>query len=269
MDHGKLRVLMLLTVFYAPIFSGLVDSWTIDPFYSHGFLVPVISAYLAWRLRGKIAASDRDFLPGATVMAAGLGAYAVGLLYKSLFLSAASFLLVLSGYVVAFHGRKTYRKLLFPIGFLVFMIPLPYVDYISTDLQGITASAAAGLLNAAGFAVEAVGSQLQVSDMAFVIGEPCSGLRTMLALFALAALYAYLVEGGYGRKVLLFAFALPIAIAANVARVVSIIVVAAFYGQDAAMSYFHGFSGFLVYGLSFIMLIIVGRCLGCKGLRNI
>ncbi len=269
MDVKNVIIIALVFLFYLPVFSGLVDSWSIDPYYSHGFIVPLISAYFAWTKRKDLLASDKDFLYGAVSLAAGLAVYGIGILYKSLFVSAFSFIIVLAGLILAFYGRKVLKELSFPIAFLIFMVPLPYADYASTDLETVTASLSAYVVGALGIPVEHNGSQIKLSDSLFVIGETCSGLRTMLALFALAAVYAYVVNGSYPKKALLFLSALPVALAANVFRVVLILLIANYFGTEFAMHFFHDASSILLFLLAFVFLIIVGRCLGCKGLRNI
>jgi exosortase/archaeosortase family protein len=107
------------------------------------------------------------------------------------------------------------------------------------------------------------------TETIFVIGEPCSGLRTMIALFALAAIFAYFIEGSSWKRYAIFISAIPIAIVANISRVVLILFIAYYYGQETAMAFFHDASSLFLYLMAVILLIIISRFLGCKGVRNI
>ena len=270
MDYRFLLVAALMLVFYAPVFSALADTWSMDPYYSHGFLVPAISLYVAYSLRRALKADDRDFMYGAALTAAGLALYGYGMLNRALYLSALSFIIVVSGMALSFYSGKGLKRLAFPILFLIFMIPLPYTDYASTYLQSYTASAASVIIRAAGIPAENQGSQIVMGeDSGFVIGEPCSGLRTMLALFALAAIFAYYMDAPAWKKWLVFFSALPVAVLANVLRVDVILYIAHYWGHDLAMAFFHEASSLFLFLLAFILLIIISRLLGCKGVRNI
>ena len=269
MDYSKILILLIITAFYLPIFQALFDTWLIDPYYSHGFIVPLISGYIIWKKRKHLKQMDRDFTMGAALLAAGLAVYGYGLMNKSLFISASSFMIVLAGYILSFYGSKNLQRLLFPIAFLIFMIPTPYQDYASTYLQSVTASSAGSILRVVGIPVVNNGSQLSLgTDTIFVIGDPCSGLRTMLALFALAAVFAYIIEGSSWKKWVIFLFALPIALAANILRVVLILSIAYYYGEELAMTVFHDFSSILLFLVAFVLLIVISRWLGCKEVRS-
>lgn len=186
MDYNILLVIVVLLVFYAPVFSALIDTWLIDPYYSHGFIIPVVSLYIAWMQRKHLEQNDGDFMYGAAFTFAGLVVYGYGIFNKALYITAISFLIVSMGLVLSLYGRKGAERLAFPVFFLIFMIPLPYMDYASTYLQTVTASASSALTRLAGIPVVNHGSQIELgTESVFVIGEPCSGLRTMIALLRL------------------------------------------------------------------------------------
>ncbi len=269
MDYKKIFILLLALAFYLPIFIALMDTWTTDPYYSHGFLIPLVSAYFAWRKKKQVKESDKDFISGAAVLAAGLAMYGMGIMNKSLAISATSFIITLAGIVIAFYGIRSLKELSFPLAFPIFMIPLPYTDYASTFMQSFTASSSTAVLNIIGIQSTSTGSQIQLADSVFVIGEPCSGMRTMLALFALAAVFAYIIDGVLWKKAVVFLCALPIAVAANVGRVVLVLLIASGYGAEFAMAFFHEASSIVVFIFALILLIIVARLLGCKNLKNI
>ncbi len=269
MDFNRVLIILLLLLFYLPIFSALIDSWLIDPYYSHGFLVPIISAFFIWRKRNLLRYSDRDFNYGVVILALGLFFYGIGIFYRSLFVSAVSFIVVLSGLTLCFCGRDVLHEFMFPICFLIFMIPLPFTDYVSFHMQSFTAACTTSILRLMGIPATNVASQILLENVFFVIGEPCSGLRTMIALLTLSAVFVYVVEGHPNRKIILFLGVFPVAIVANILRVTSILLIANYYGKESAMQFFHDFSSLFLFLLAFAFLILIGKCLGCSNLRNI
>ncbi len=269
MDFNKILIILLFMLFYLPIFSGLVDSWQVNPYYSHGPLIPIVSLYLLWRRKNQLKYSDSEFNYGIMALVLGLTVYGTGILYKSLFISAVSFIIVLSGLILSFYGKKVLGQLLFPISFLIFMMPLPYMDYVSFQMQSITAQSSAAILHLLGIPVTTTASQIRLENTLFVIGEPCSGLRTLISLLAVSTVFAYAVEGQLNRKIILTLSALPIAAAANILRVSSILLIANYQGKEAAMQYYHDLSSILMFLIAVILLILVGRGLKCSKLRNI
>jgi len=269
MDYGVVLIPLVILLFYLPVLSALFDTWLVNPFYTHGSLVFLVSIFLVYRQRKSLKKSDNDFLFGSVFLALGLAVYGLGFMYKSLTLSGLSMIIVLSGYVIAFYGKDSFKRIWFPIFFLIFAIPMPYTDDVVIGMQSVTASSSASLLRFIGVPAVNVGSQISIPSVLFEIGEPCSGMRTLLALLALSALYAYLCNNAPWKKVLLFVLAFPLALVANILRVALIVALAHWFGEDIAMRFFHDFSSAFVLLLSMAFIFIAARCLGCKGIRNI
>ena len=131
--------------------------------------------------------------------------------------------------------------MLFPIGFLIFMIPLPFIASLAVPLQSVSAHWSAAGAQASGIPVTRTGAEIYLPGAAFTIGLPCSGMNTLISLLALAALLLYLLKAPLYKKVIIFILAFPIAIIANILRIVLLLVIAHLWGSDAAMSFFHGF----------------------------
>jgi hypothetical protein len=119
---------LLLLILYFRTFTWLINSWLTDPYYSHGFLIPIICGFIAWRnIRNK---KENEFKlktepckNGIYIFAFGLLLYTVGFIKVFPFLSALSFLFTLSGLILYFYGKPLMRSLLFPISFFIFAIP--------------------------------------------------------------------------------------------------------------------------------------------------
>lgn len=178
-------------------------------------------------------------------------------------ISAASLILVLSGLVLALARTETLCRLAFPLGFLLLMIPWPYLERTTPYLARWVANAAATITRAMGLEVITSGARVELPEATLVIGAPCSGVNSLAALMTLAVLYAFLVRGALGARLALVILALPIALLANLVRVCLLVLLAHSFGAEAAMRYFHyGASPFL-FLLALGMLILVG-----KGLRS-
>jgi len=259
---GLAGIILLL---YLQTFMWLLESWLYDPFYSHGFLVPVISIIIIWSRRGELKniTLKRDPL-GVYIFTLGLILYAAGFLWKSFFLSGVSGIPLITGLILHFYGRELMNKILFPVCFLIFMIPLPGLYGVSFYLQHFTAISAAAISQALGAGVYANGLEIQVAGCQIIIGIPCSGLRSIISLLMVACVFVYLIRGSVQRKAIILFSALPIAIISNVIRVTLAILIADYFGCDAATTFFHDFSGIFLFVISIIMLIIISKILKCN-----
>ncbi|MBN1455701.1 MAG: exosortase/archaeosortase family protein [Methanomicrobia archaeon] len=263
-------ILLILAILYYRIFSWLASAWLHDPYYSHGFLVLLVSGFFAWHaLRAFEPSEDRDPTPyqkGLIVFAAGLLIYAIGFITIFPFLMALSFLFTLSGLILFFYGKPVMRALLFPIAYLIFAIPLPseFLDLLGYQLQALSARYPTALLGLLGIPVARVGAEIHLADAAFTIGLPCSGMNSLIALLALAALFIYLLQCPWYRKLALLCSAVPIAIFANITRVTALLLIAYRYGAETATGFYHTLFSPLLFIIAFICLIALSILTGCK-----
>jgi exosortase len=264
-------ILVLLALLYVRTVPWLVHAWLTDPYYSHGFLVLLISAFVAWRALRAARAPQNGRNPGPYrnglyLFACGLLIYAIGFITIFPFLITVSFLFTLSGLLLYFYGKSVMRTLFFPVAYLSFAIPLPveFLDHVGYLLQEIAARYPAALLQVFGIPVTRVGAEVYLADAAFVVGLPCSGMDSLIALLALAALFAYLLECPWYRKVALLCAAVPVAIFANIVRVTALLLIANAYGADTATGIYHTLFSPLLFIIAFICLILISIPMGCK-----
>ncbi|HDS45775.1 MAG TPA: exosortase/archaeosortase family protein [Methanomicrobia archaeon] len=263
-------ILLILALLYARTFQWLVRAWLNDPYYSHGFLVMIIAGFFTWRAFRTFEPSEvRDPAPyqkGLIVFAVGLFLYTAGFITLFPFLMALSFLFTLSGLVLFFYGKPLMRALLFPIAYLMFAIPLPaeFLDLLGYQLQALSARYPAALLTLLGIPVTRVGAEIYLADAAFTIGLPCSGMNSLIALLALAALFTVLLQCAWYRKVALFCSAVPIALFANITRVTALLLIGHRYGAETATGFYHTLFSPLLFIIAFICLIGLSILTGCK-----
>jgi len=173
---------------------------------------------------------------------------------------------VLFGAVLYLGGTKFAKELLFPIGFLVFMLPLPQVLIIGAAFKLKMLAAHASTISARmmGINVTRAGSTIYYPGGFLLVGDPCSGLRSLITFLAIGALFTQITAGSFWRRNILFISAIPVALLSNVMRLTLLIVVGYIYGQKVALGFIHDFSGFMVFAVGFAGLAVVSKVLRCE-----
>jgi exosortase len=253
-----------LAVAYGPVLAGLIRQWAEDPNYAHGFFVLPMAGWLAWRRRGRVNATPRH--PGAlglALLALGGVAFVAGTAAAELFTTRVSFVLVVAGLIWVLEGRERLRTVAFPVAFLLCMIPLPYVVYyqLTFPLQIESSRWAAMLLDRIGVPTVREGNILNLEGYSLEVVTACSGLRSIMTLGTMALFLTDLVHLSRGSKVLLVVASIPIAVAANVARLAVTAIIATVGGPEAAESFLHELSGVVVFILGLVALFVVGKVL--------
>lgn len=232
--------------------------------YSHGWLIPVVSAAALWRNRLRLlAARGPTWWPAAGLVALGLAVHWVGARAQQPRLSLAAFIFLLWAIPCFLYGRGVGRPLLFPCLYLVFCIPMNFFDSFSFQLRMLATAISAAILNGLGVAVVQSGSAILAADGTFAleVADPCSGVRSLLAMTALTLGYAYFAQRRLWKRATLFASAIPLAIAGNAVRVISIGGVACIFGQKSAIRYYHDYSGYIVFVAAVLLLLAIERLL--------
>jgi exosortase len=257
-----LALLALLAALFAPTLGWLVRSWRVHGYYSHGLLVPMVAIWFAWRTRSQLTV-DPPHDAGLALIVAGVGLHLAALRWAAHPLSAAGLLIVLAGFALLAGGRRALRAAAFPVALLALAIPLPFVERLAPPLAGAVARAAALAAGSIGVAVLQVGAQLVTPDGSFQVGAPCSGLRSILALFTLAVVLAGLAEGPLANRVALVGLAVPLALLANWLRLTGLLWLTGVIGPARTMAIYHPLSSPLVFLGAAAGLVAVAGLLGC------
>jgi exosortase len=247
----------LLLLLYAPILRNLVLQWWSDPDYSHGFFVPLFSGYILWRQRErwmKCEIKPANF--GLLVMLGALGLLFVGSLGAELFTSRFSLLALLAGMILFLAGWKFLRAVSFPLGFLIFMIPLPAIVYnqITFPLQLIASRFATFWLEMVHVPVLRDGNILILSNYSLEVVEACSGIRSLMTLISLAVIYGYFLEPRLWVRIALVVLMVPSAIVSNAIRIMGAGMMAHRFGPAAAEGFLHTFSGWVIFLVALLLL---------------
>jgi exosortase len=254
-------VLTCLVVWlYASVLARLAHQWWTDPNFSHGFLVPVFSAYVLWHYRAKLQQVQRaPSFWGLWLMLFSLCTLVLGVFGAELFLSRFSLLLLLAGMIIFLHGWEMLRAVSFPLAFLALMIPIPTIilNQITFPLQILASKLSASLLPILGVPVLREGNVINLPAMPLEVADACSGIRSLLSLMSLAVMYGYLLEKKLSIRVLLAVASIPIAVAANALRIVGTGLLVQYWDPAKAEGFFHQFSGWLIFVVSLLMLFVL------------
>jgi exosortase len=257
-------ILIALAIAYSEVAAGLVRQWASDDNYSHGFVVVPLALWFAWERRDALGRAPlQPSWFGLIITAAGLGLLAVGVLGAELFLTRFSLIVVLAGLVLFLGGPAPLRVLAFPLAFLLLMIPIPAILFnkIAFPLQLLASRAGAATLDMAGVPVLREGNILVLATTKLEVVEACSGIRSLVTLLTLAIVLGQFSLGHAWSRIGLILAAIPVAIAANAARVAGTGLAAHFWSPEAAEGFFHAFSGWAMFGVAFAALLGVQRAL--------
>ena len=255
-----LVLLLLVVAIYWGVIIKLVGDWYTNPDFSHGFLVPVFSAYLIWTKREALRGTPvKQSWAGVWLVFASIVMLFLGIYGAELFLSRISLVMLLAGLVWTMAGRRFLRELRFPLLVLLLAIPFPAVVYnqITFPLQILASKLASAALPIFGVPVMRDGNIIQLPSMQLEVAEACSGIRSLMSLFTAAIFYGYFLEPSVKRRVILALAALPIAVVANGVRILGTGLAVQYWDPDKALGFFHEFSGWLIFVFSLICLYLL------------
>ena len=252
-------LLSLLVLLYASVLRLLVAQWWTDPNYGHGFFVPLFSGYILWHQRERWTKSEiepSNF--GLLVMLGAVALLFIGSLGAELFTSRFSLLVLIAGIILFLAGWKMLRAVVFPLAFLIFMIPIPVIIYnqITFPLQLIASRLATVWLEVVGVPVLRDGNVLVLSNFSLEVAEACSGIRSLMSLIALAVAYGHLAEPRRWVRYALVLLMVPSAIVTNAVRIMGAGVLAHKFGPQAAEGFLHQFSGWVVFLATLVLIFL-------------
>jgi len=252
---GLLGVLVLWL--YWSVLFHLAGQWWHNPNFSHGFFVPLFSAFVIWQDRHQFARLPlRPSWLGLAILAFAMCVLIVGQMGAELFLSRSSLLLVLAGVTVLFLGWNFFRAALFPWAFLILMIPIPAIIFnqITFPLQLLASKVAASTLPLFGVPILREGNVINLPSMALEVAEACSGIRSLMSLVTLAIIYGFLMERRLWVRCLLTVASVPIAVVANSVRIIDTGLLVQYWDPDKAEGYFHASWGWIIFVISLVLL---------------
>jgi len=244
--------------------SGTI--WATDA-QGHGPIILAVGAWLLYKKYDELMALAREprTLLGAAFLAVGIACYAIGQSQSVWTLEIGAQILVLISVLLCFFGSRGVRVAWFPLFFLAFMIPWPpeLVDAVTQPLKSGVSAVAASLLYEAGYPVGRSGVILTVGPYQLLVADACAGLNSLFTLEALGLLYMNLMNyQSIKRNVALAILILPISFLANVVRVIVLVLVTYYFGDEAGQGFVHGFAGMVLFIVALILILAVDRVVG-------
>jgi exosortase len=257
-------IAILLIILYYRVAIKLVYDWYTIPDYSHGFLVPFFAAFLIWDRRKVLKATPiKQSWSGLVLVVFGIMVLILGVYGVELFTARISFIILTTGLIATLLGWPMVRELRFPLLVLVLAIPFPAILFnrITFPLQLLASRIASDVLPSLGVPTLHEGNVIELPVMKLEVAEACSGIRSLMSLFTLAVFYGYFLERSTKRRVLLALASIPIAVTANVARIVGTGLCVQYWDPEKALGFFHEFSGWVMFVVSLVCLYLVHRAM--------
>lgn len=238
----------------------LINDWSVDPNFSHGFLVPFVAVYMIWfKRRALLDAPNDPSRSGLVLILIGMGFHIVGTIGAELFTMRLSMVVTLTGCIIYLFGFKRFTIILIPVLYLLLMIPVPAIIWnkMAFPLQLFAARMAGVVIDLIGIPVFREGNVLHLANTSLEVVDACSGLRSLTSLMALTAAFAYLAPLNPVPKWILFFCAFPIAVVVNIFRLTVTAAMAAWIGPETAHGFMHDMSGLIIFILALALVYLV------------
>jgi len=255
---------------FLPTYWGAMGSiWQTDD-NAHGALVFALVLWLFWRQRKVMF--DRPSrpapVPGAMIFGLGLLFYIYGRTLDSRSFEFLSPIFILWGALLVLRGPMAVAAVWFPIFYLLFTIPLPavLVDTITGPLKQWISELVEIILYKAGYPIARSGVTISIGQYQLLVADACSGLHSMFSLAAIGTLFMYLMaRSGRIHNAVMLASIIPIAFAANVVRVIALVLITYYFGDEAGQGFLHGAAGLLLMLFSLACLFAIDFGMSSRG----
>ena len=232
--------------------------------YSHGWLIPFGSLFLVWVRRNELREAPRNIsYAGLAVVVFALLLHWLGAKSQQTRLSLLGLVMMTWALPYYFCGWRVAKLLLLPCSFLIFCIPLNFLEDMTQPLRIVASGCSTVLLNGLGCHVERVGTMIQSVGSEAIkleVADACSGIRSLLALGALTSFYGSLTQKTLLKKWLLFLSAIPLAVIGNIVRITSVGLISQAFGQEIG-KFAHEYNGYIVFAVALGLMLMVGNFL--------
>lgn len=257
-----LVILAGFAAMYLPVYWWAANGiWQSDD-QAHGPIVLAVTVGLVWLRRQALLAAEPQpaYAAGWSAFLLGLLLYLVGRAIDISILLFGAQMPILLGAVLIVGGWPAVRALWFPLIYLVFMIPLPgtLVDALTGPLKQWVSVIAENLLYTAGYPIARDGVMLSIGQYQLLVADACSGLNSMFSLSALGTLYMYIVaRTSRLHNAIMLVSILPVAFAANIVRVLTLVLVTYHLGDEAGQGFLHGAAGIVLMVAALLILFAI------------
>jgi exosortase len=253
-----------LTIYlYAPIFYRLYRSgWAVTD-YTHAYFILPVSLLIVWLKRRKIKAicltpcdlQLATYFPGLILLILGLAMFTFGWRWDYTFIQTFSLIPVLFGMSLFLYHKDLTKVLVFPVLYLLLLVPIPIgiLDSVTLPMRHAASVASAAALKVMGYDIAREGLLINMGGHEIFMGAPCSGFRSLITMISLGLIYIYFNKGTMSKNIILFISIIPLALIGNLTRIIALCLITFYFGEAAGQGFFHNFSGMVVF-----LIIILG-----------
>lgn len=249
---------------YVPVYIEFLNGpWTRDE-NAHAPFIMAIAGGVAWSIimspDFRYAARRGGNLAGDAVTAAGLALYCVGRMGEATLLTSASQGVVATGIVLALYGFSGVKRLWFPLALTAYLIIWPgwALDALTSPLKRFVSALVADALFGVGLPVAHAGAVISVGPYQLLVADACAGLNSLIALTAVGVVFLYAIRRrSLMTNAAVLASLIPIAVAANIARVAILALVTYRFGYDAGQSFLHETAGLMMFAVALCAVFLV------------
>jgi exosortase len=261
-------IIILIGLLYHDVAVRLAHIWITDSDQAHGLLLVAVAGYLVFNRRKRIHRIEPEtWVPGLFIMVGAMTLLLIGQVVVEYFVMRASLIILLAGVIGFLLGKNALKIFLFPLLLLLLAIPLPaiVVNALTLPLKALVSSLASEMLRALGVSILQEGNILRTPQITLEVVNACSGIRSVFSLFVLALLFCSDMDGPI-QKVFLLVLTIPLAIFTNALRITATGMLATHWDPKTALGFYHGFSGWVIFALSLVLLLLLKRVIASLGL---
>ena len=254
-------IILLIGILYYDVIARLVHIWITDSDQAHGLLLVAVAVYLVFHRRNRIRwIKPEKWLPGLLIMVGAMMLLLVGQVVVEYFAMRVSLIILLAGIIGFLLGRDALKIFLFPLLLLLLAMPLPaiVVNSLTLPLKSLVSSLASEMLRTLGVSILQEGNILRMPQITLEVVNACSGIRSVFSLFVLALLFCSDMNG-YVQRAFLLILTIPLAVFTNALRITATGLLATHWDPEKALGFYHGFSGWVIFGLSLVLLLLLKR----------
>jgi exosortase A len=257
--HGSGLALMLLfavAMFY-PTLASMVSIWERSETFAHGFLIFPISLWLIWRIRQELL----EATPKANVLALPIlvllcAVWLLATYTGVLVIEQLAVVAMIPVLVFAALGWQATRKMIFPLGFMIFAVPMG--EELTPVLINFTADFTVAMVQIVGIPIFREGNHFQLPSGSWSVVSACSGVRYLIASLTLGVLYGYLNYQSMTKRIVFGVVALIVPIIANGLRAFMIVMIGHFSDMQLATGVDHIIYGWIFFGIVIAIMFFIG-----------
>jgi exosortase len=233
---------------------------------AHGPIILATGAWLIWRQWPTLSAQAKPapWAFTALVLLASIALYIFGHSFDFISLETAGLYGAGLGILLSLVGLPSMLKSWFPLFYAGFVVPPPdwFIAQITAPLKQFVSSSATGILSFAGLPIEREGVTIHVAQYQLLVEDACSGMNSLVGLFAISLLYIYLLRGSYLiYSLVLTGIVIPVAIVGNILRIIVLILLTYFFGDQVAQGFAHFAAGIFLFGVDLLMVFAIDSVL--------